>query len=558
MHSRAGAGSWNRYTDEQEREHRDVLSLVPIVTFAAAVMAQGAAAPGCTTTISRVGLAPYAGLVIRSVDVDPRPPASLPGVPESLDRVHALTRPATIRRELRFAAGDSVDTLAIAESLRQLRALGFLADVQLMARTCTDSAGVAITVVTRDAWSERPILSVRTASYAIGFTELNTLGSGRATALSMRSDAEGSALAASVRDPTLADGRMEGQVGAARYLDGGTWYGAVRSRDRSFVDPWIGNLSAFVSERGIEGGVGTILDRTRLSARAGHRVTGPAAPSAMYVELGAEEDDAHVVWSQRDPMLGSRVLVRRFVAGDVAVARRATRFDTLAWLLPGDGIVDVPRGSEGTLVVGLGHDLADDRAKAHVAGWAGRMWKLGERGLVVGDVWTSGYVAPGLVQDGSARASLLAVAPASHGLWSVRVAGERLVDPDPNVRALATVDPVAALLPRESRLASTAIAADVERSRHVWAVTRGSMLDAALFVAPSYRFDPASVVAHQRLGATFLGAGLRLTPGEAAGPTVRLDVGYPVFAMGAIRRRPAFAVSITPWVLAGRRLDENR
>ena len=535
-----------------------MLNLVSMAAFVAAAMGQGVAPPSCTTTTSRVGLAPYAGLVIRSVAIDPQSPALIPGVPRSFDQLHALTKPETIRRELHFTAGGVVDTVAVAESLRQLRALDFLADVQLVARTCPDSAGVAITVVTRDVWSERPILNVRTASYAIGFTELNTLGSGRATALSVRSDAEGSAIAASMRDPTLADGRIEGQLGAARYLDGGTWYGMVRSRDRSIADPWIGSLNTFVSERGIEGGAGTILDRTRLSARAGHRVTGAAAPSATYLEFGAEEDDAHVAWTLRDPTLGSRVLVRRFFAGDVAVARRATQFDTLAWLLPGDGIVDVPRGSEGTVVVGLGHDYADGRNKAHVAGWTGRMWKLGQRGLLIGDVWTSGYVAPGLLQDGSARASLLAVAPASHGLWSLRLSGERLVDPDPNVRALATVDPVAALLPRESRLASTAIAAALERSRHLWAVTRGSMVDAALFVAPSYRFDPASVIAHQRLGATFLGAGLRLTPSEAAGPTVRLDVGYPVFAMGAVRRRPVFAVSITPWLLAGRRLDETR
>lgn len=536
-----------------------MVSLVLAIALGATVAGQATVAPSCTTSTSRVGLAPYAGVAIRSVDVTPLPPAPMPGVPATLDRVHALTRPATIRRELLFAPGATVDTLAVAESLRRLRALGFLNDVQLVARTCPDSAGVAITVVTRDAWSERPILSVRSASYAIGFSESNTLGTGRATSLSLRSDAEGAAVAVSMRDPTLADGRLEGRLSAARYIDGSTWSGAIRSRDRTLADPWIGEVNTFVSERGIDRGVGNVLDLTRISGRVGRRLTSPDAAAANYLLLGAEQDDAHVIWSStRDPMLGARVLIRRFFGADVGVARRTTRFDTLAWLLPQDGIVDVPRGMEGTLVVGMGHDFGDGRAKAHVSGWAGHMWKLGERGLLIGDLWSSGYVAGRLVQDGDARASLLAMAPASHGLWSFRLSGERLLDPDPNVRALATVDPVAALLPRDSRLAGTAIAAELERSRHVWNVTRGSVLDAALFAAPSYRFDPASLVHGERLGATFFGAGLRLSPSATPGPTVRVDVGYPVWAVGSVSRRPVLAVSIIPWMLAGRHPDQNR
>jgi len=156
------------------------------------------------------------------------------------------------------------------------------------------------------------------------------------------------------------------------------------------------------------------------------------------------------------------------------------------------------------------------------------------------------------------RASLHGVAAAPHGTWQALVAAERLIDPDPTVRALATVDPVAALLPREARLAEAAVAGSVERAWRLRDVTRSTAVDAALFAAASYRWDPATAERTEQLGATVVGAGLRVAPTHTPLATVRLDVGYPVWRVGAVRARPVVGLSITPWLLTDRQRDGRR
>lgn len=509
----------------------------------------------CDTIVSRVGLAAFAGRPIRSLDIVTLPPAALPERVRAVGRLHALTRAATIRRELLFAAGEPVDSLRVAESLRRLRALGYLEDISISARTCRDSVGVALTLATRDTWSEQPIFTVRSRSAAIGFAEANAMGSGRQVRLTLQSDAQGFGGGASVRDRNLLSGRVDGQLSSTIYSSGNAWMFALRPRKRDIADRWTGELRGIGSNREVERGPGDRFDRIRVSVLGGPRLTNALAPQALYVLVGAEIDRANVAWSSLEPLIGPNVVDRRFIGADVGVSRRATRFDTLSWMLRHDGIVDLPDGTEGELIVGLGRDFADARSKLHLDGWTGRVWTFANRALVVGGVWANGFLSRQSLEAAGSRVSLVTVVPARNGAWTMRVGAERLHDPDPTVRALVSIDPIGATLPREARLAEVAGSASLERGFRLFDVGRSSELDAALFGAFARRWDPATPSRDTDIGAVILGGGFRLAPSRVPRATIRLDVGYPVGYRVGLRVRPLFAVSIMPWFTSGRQRD---
>src|SRR5690348_13649401 len=188
---------------------RTKIILVGIVAIGSAPVA--AAAQTCDTLTSRVGLSAFAGVPIRAVEIQALPPTlGLQAFQHAAERMHRVTQPGTIRRELLFAPGDSVDTLRVAESLRRLRALVYLEDAEIEARTCTDSVGVAVTVRTRDSWSAQPIFTMKQRSLALGVAESNALGTGRVVRLTMQSDAMGLGAGTAVRDPALWNGRLDG------------------------------------------------------------------------------------------------------------------------------------------------------------------------------------------------------------------------------------------------------------------------------------------------------------------------------------------------------------
>ncbi|HKW48814.1 MAG TPA: hypothetical protein VJN70_15295 [Gemmatimonadaceae bacterium] len=512
-----------------------------------------ALAQHCDSTISRVGLSALADQPIRAVNVAVLPPAALPSAARAFARLHTATRESTIRRDLLFAPGDLIDSVRVAESMRRIRMLPYVEDAQLVARTCSDSAGVAITVVTRDAWSEQPIVAVRPRSVALGLSESNALGSGIFARLTLQSDLQGLGGGASIHDPALWGGRVDGQAGATVYTDGDAWNFALHPRRRTIADAWTADLRGIGSYRDVEHGNGDAFDQARVIMLGGRRLTSELAAHAVYLLVGAEAERASVVWSPLEPLLGRSLVNRRFVGVDVGVHRRSTRYDTLGWVLRHDGIVDVPSGTEGELVTGFGRDGADGREKTHVDGWLGRVWTLNNRSLLVSGLWTSGYLTRESLEAGAARASMVSVTPAANGAWVLRMAAEQLFNPDPNVRALASIDPIGVMLPRWAWLASAAGSASLERDFRLLDVSRWTELDAALFGGFARRWD--SAVGDADAGASIVGLGLRLAPSRTPGATLRVDVGYPVGYRIGMRARPVVALSITPWLTVGRQRD---
>jgi hypothetical protein len=88
--------------------------------------------------------------------------------------IHVSTRPAFIRREFLFRLGDRYDSARVAETGRNLRALGVFRGVAI--DTTQSDSGVDVHVVTRDAFTSQiqPTLRTSGGSSAYGLTLLET------------------------------------------------------------------------------------------------------------------------------------------------------------------------------------------------------------------------------------------------------------------------------------------------------------------------------------------------------------------------------------------------
>ena len=207
-------------------------------------------------------------------------------------------------------------------------------------------------------------------------------------------------------------------------------------------------------------------------------------------------------------------------------------------------------------MLGIGHDAVARAAAMHADAWAGRVWILPGATTIATDAWASGFRIRRQWQAASARASLALLRPAGNGLWSARFSFEQLDDPDPDVRALASVDPAMRLFP-ERGLAETAVAGSLERSRQLIGPKHGYAVSGAIFALGSVRWDPATI-SGGRLHTGVLGAGLRLSPSRPRQATLRLDLGFPIVHSPELRGRPFISLSISPWIEFGRRRDGQR
>ena len=98
------------------------------------------------------------------------------------NRVHIDTREEVIRRELLFSEGDRLDPVLIEETLRNLRALGFLHEERIECRPADDGT-VVVLVETRETWTLGAIFDIDSIndqySVTAGVIESNLLGRGK-------------------------------------------------------------------------------------------------------------------------------------------------------------------------------------------------------------------------------------------------------------------------------------------------------------------------------------------------------------------------------------------
>ena len=152
-------------------------------------------------------------LIIRGVQLQRRDifdPNETSWLARMANRLHFQTRPAVIRRELLFQVGHPYDSALVAESERNLRALGVFRKVQIdSVRTRT---GLMLRVLTKDGWSTQADWRFRSTggevAFTIGLVENNLLGTASTAAVRYRHDPDRSSVALSFRRPRMFRGTV--------------------------------------------------------------------------------------------------------------------------------------------------------------------------------------------------------------------------------------------------------------------------------------------------------------------------------------------------------------
>ncbi|HTC24411.1 MAG TPA: hypothetical protein VK688_08620, partial [Gemmatimonadales bacterium] len=172
--------------------------------------------------------------VIRGIVIDRRDIFEPDEVRESSlarfgNAIHTTTRRRVIERELLFAPGERFDSAKVAETARNLRALGIFRRV-LIDSIHTDS-GTVLRVTTKDGWSTRPQVDFSSTggqtSWALGLQELNLFGNAAFGAISFADTPDRTALTLSYYQPRLIANRIYVSAGYQHRSDGRAFSGGV-------------------------------------------------------------------------------------------------------------------------------------------------------------------------------------------------------------------------------------------------------------------------------------------------------------------------------------------
>ena len=144
--------------------------------------------------------------------------------------LHVETRPNVIRRELLIDVGDRYDSALVAESERNLRALGIFRDVRIE-RIDTDT-GIVMVVRTADAWTTTIGVSVATSGSQsvidLSLQEGNLLGTRTVAQLAYRNDPDRSSIAAAFDTPRAIADRIGIGASITDRSDGSGGSGSLR------------------------------------------------------------------------------------------------------------------------------------------------------------------------------------------------------------------------------------------------------------------------------------------------------------------------------------------
>lgn len=138
------------------------------------------------------------------------------------NRLHVMTQLPVVRRELLFQSGDPYDSARIAESARNLRALGVFRRVRI--DTVRTDSGLVANVITKDGWSTKADWRFRSAggdvAFTMGMVEENLLGTATSAALRYRKDPDRSTVTVGFRRPRLLFGQVNVAAEYANRSDG--------------------------------------------------------------------------------------------------------------------------------------------------------------------------------------------------------------------------------------------------------------------------------------------------------------------------------------------------
>ena len=205
--------------------------------------------------------------------------------------LHVETRPNVIRRELLLDVGDPYDDALVAESERNLRALGIFRDVRID-RQETDS-GVVLVVRTLDAWTTTVGVGAATSGSQsvidLSLQEMNLLGTRTVALLAYRNDPDRSSITLGFDTPRAIDNRIGVGATIVDRSDGQGITVSLRSPFLSLSSRQGGSLIASAVEGRVlqfrDGAVVDSLWRESALLRADAAVALRAGPRG-YVRLG--------------------------------------------------------------------------------------------------------------------------------------------------------------------------------------------------------------------------------------------------------------------------------
>ena len=528
-----------------------------------ALQAQGAPAADCTTDTLTVGFPQrWLGTRIGQVSVDAHtveaPPGFIGGVVRAL---HFTTRLSVPLNNLTFASGQPMDSLEIQESMRRLRRSGVYNDVFLAGTHCGDGT-TDITITTHDSWSLRGDVRYGRVTSRVSVSEMNVGGSGRSITAVAENVDDRAAVTLTYSDPYLLGSPLRGGLSLRNYGDGRSWGWNIRSRDFSPRDLW---RMAFTSSQlmrqqlDVTQPVALLIER-RLDVLSFQRRIQQDENGVTAVVFGVEHEKSDLDVVQRNARLGRPTVAREFTAPLVGFARRSMQVGASNWLVPGQQSAEVPRGFDGEFVVGVGRELFVGGPITHFDSWGGYTAQPDASTILTGDLWLSGYVENDSIADGVARIAAAAYRRAPRGSWALRVAAERVLNPDPDVFALSTVDPTLRALIPGSRLAESAFNVTLERSITAYTKDRRWAVDAVPFV--QYTERHRNVASNDTLTtnpeALLLGIGIRRVWGQPSQAPLRFDIAKTVWMRGGVSNRWLFTISTQPWFNISRRRQGGR
>ena len=504
----------------------------------------------------------WIGATVGQITIDSRNvEAPSPFLAAAAHVVHWPTRLGVIETELSFAAGDPVDSLLILESVRRLRRTQLFSETVVTGIRCGVGA-VNFRVISQDAWSLRADARYGRLSSRIALSEINLFGTGRSLSVAAERLEDRNALSIGLIDPQLAGRRLRGAVLVRNYGDGRAWQWSLRTRELSPRDPWrVALMSYQLGRLGVNPATQTTdsIDRRTVSATASWRFA-MDDDAAYALVFGVENEYAKLSIIRRGVLLGRSSVRRDFTAPLLGVARRSLRFGAINWLVPGQAPAEIPLGFEGEVVASFGHDLATNGAIGHLDGWTGFTSLLSPGTVLTGDAWVSGYFNSDSVSNGRLRLAGAIFQRARAGLWILRVANERVYNPDPDVFALSILDPMLRAITANSRLAETALTITAERSLHLYSTEGRWALDGALFTTYTERhnsLDVSTGVASNQ-EAIVVGIGFRRVRNQPTQPLVAIDIGKIVWRNTSLPNRWIISISTIPWLNAGRFRDGLR
>jgi hypothetical protein len=520
--------------------------LLPCATLGACIVAPSARADACVVVESRATLAALSGSRISSVTIVSEKP-DLPGLTRVAAPLHPSSRIETIRRQLLFAPGDTVDTLLVGETMRRLRRTRLFSDAVLVAQRCEGTGSTSLLVRTRDSWTLRPTARLRTpSSLSIGVEERNLFGTGRTVAVTSEMSSRGTGAGVTFVDPWLLGRDVAGSFRIAKLGGTHTFRASLRNHEYSVFDSWRAEANVARLSYGDTVSTERALHTIAAMFLVGRRIGAPSPTGVTMLLTGVELDSAAAISASRRLRLDAPAdmpHVRSFLGVDLGILRRTAAYDTASWIVPGRGFLDVPIGWETESVVAGGYERDARTPAVKVDAWLGRVLVPRRGRIITLDGWLSGYAGRGVDANQIVRLSAGWYQEAARGMWSARLTAERLLEVDPDRRGLSLLpltDYTAPVVRPYAVRGGRIVAGSMERSVHVAQVAAASVLDAGAFVAGSYRWQVDSVPGGQ-LRAGVVGTRFRLLSANGAVSSVRVDVGYPVMLSGALERRP-FAV----------------